>query len=390
MNQTPGRSNALAEADEAIPARSDLWEISDWDRQVFRSITSTQLSEEQTQRLATPPAVYPEQTSALAIHWHPEYIPMELAMHRLMATFPNLDEHLVIPTQHNQLLAVEGLAGVEVDCFSHGFQRKVQLLLHFRESYLSRAHTLIKMLEHTFKYRSSQLEQYLDSILEPRWKHRLQEAAAATGANADLVEFVQAVVGKLRRMIREMADSTPPEMIKNKLVNDFLKAHGRDYPERMIKRALLLVKEVKQLVKKEFPLEYFYRASEVIEETRALGGGVVIPHPEQFWPILLADYDVDGYEVWNPQSQEYTEFLIQVVRRQNRSWRPGRRELLVFMGDDTHLSEKAKDPALQDADKAGREVGLQPAWDEPLMRKSLHRAGFSRERVIREYRNRLG
>ncbi len=45
---------------------------------------------------------------------------------------------------------------------------------------------------------------------------------------------------------------------------------------------------------------------------------MVIPHPEQFWPILLADYDVDGYEVWNPQSREYTDFLIRALDNQNK------------------------------------------------------------------------
>jgi hypothetical protein len=75
---------------------------------------------------------------------------------------------------------------------------------------------------------------------------------------------------------------------------------------------------VKALVKVEFSLKYFYRTSEVIEEARALGAGIVIPHPEQFWPILLKEYDVDGIEVWNPQSRRYTEFLISVLNRRNQ------------------------------------------------------------------------
>jgi hypothetical protein len=60
------------------------------------------------------------------------------------------------------------------------------------------------------------------------------------------------------------------------------------------------------------------------------------------------------------------------------------------MGDDTHMSEKAKDPAKQDPQKAGREVGLQPPWDDPALAKSLQRAGLNRDRVIKEYRQRLG
>ncbi|MBA4358780.1 MAG: hypothetical protein C0405_13765, partial [Desulfovibrio sp.] len=177
MKSVPGMGMAEDTTYQLAPP-CDPREISDWDRRVFHAITSTQLSEAQLQRLATPPVVYPEQASVLAIHWHPEHIPLELAMHRLLATFPNHETRLVIPTQHNQILALEGLAGVEVDAYASGFKRKVQLLLHFREADLRRAHTLKKMLEHTFNYRSGQLQEYMDSILLPRWRERLQEAAA--------------------------------------------------------------------------------------------------------------------------------------------------------------------------------------------------------------------
>jgi hypothetical protein len=121
-----------------------------------------------------------------------------------------------------------------------------------------------------------------------------------------------------------------------------------------------------------------------------VGCGIVIPHPEQFWPILLADYDVDGYEVWNPQSREYTEFLINVLNRQNRALPADKRRLMVFMGDDTHLGEKAKAPELQKPDKASREVGVQPAWHDLAIRKSLIVADMDRPKVIEEYRARLG
>lgn len=88
----------------------------------------------------------------------------------------------------------------------------------------------------------------------------------------------------------------------------------------------------------------------------------MIPHPEQFWPILLAEYDVDGIEAWNPQSQEYTEFLINVVNLKNKTQLSGQRPILIFMGDDCHLSEKIKEPQNQNKEKVKREVGFQPAW----------------------------
>ncbi len=137
-------------------------------------------------------------------------------------------------------------------------------------------------------------------------------------------------------------------------------------------------------------VQYFYRTSEVIEEARALGAGIVIPHPEQFWPILLADYDIDGIEVWNPQSRKYTEFLISVINQKNRCSGFSKRNLLIFMGDDTHMAEKTRAPEVQDQEKAGREIGYQPAWDDLSIRKALIRAGASRRNVIQEYEARLG
>jgi len=162
------------------------------------------------------------------------------------------------------------------------------------------------------------------------------------------------------------------------------------YDKRIITRAQVYLKAVKEQVKKYFSLKYFYRASEIIEEARSLGAGVVIPHPEQFWPILLANYDVDGYEIWNPQSREYTEFLISVVHRQNQTMQRGARPLLVFMGDDCHMGEKTVPPDSRDQEKGLREIGYQPAWEDMAVRKELVVAGFSRSQVIDEYAARLG
>ena len=179
-------------------------------------------------------------------------------------------------------------------------------------------------------------------------------------------------------------------MIKNKILRNFLDGLRDRYDDALIDRAQTLLHAVKVQVKAEFPLQYFYRTSEVIEEARALGAGIVIPHPEQFWPILLADYDVDGIEVWNPQSRKYTEFLISVINQKNRCGGFSKRNLLIFMGDDTHMAEKTRAPEVQDQEKAGREIGYQPAWDDFSILKALIRAGASRRNVIQEYEARLG
>ncbi len=55
-------------------------------------------------------------------------------------------------------------AGVEVDCCSTGFNQKVQLLLHFQTDRLQDAGMLPTLVAHTFKYRSSQLFEFIHSI----------------------------------------------------------------------------------------------------------------------------------------------------------------------------------------------------------------------------------
>jgi hypothetical protein len=293
-------------------------ELTEWDEQTFARIVSTDLSHEQIKRLENPAESYPRQTSVLAVHWHPEWIPLETVRRRLANHFPSSARELIIPTQHNELMSMGGFSGVEVDCYSAGFNRKVQILLHLREDRLERADVLKSMLLHTCQYRAGQLWEFLDSLIEPSLAERRDTAAAETGANEELVEFVSLFAAKLKKLLEAHEPDLPRIMIKNKLVSEYFAALREHFPQRFIHRALLFIHAVKQIVKNEFSLQYFYRTSELIEEARSLGAGVVIPHPEQFWPILLADYDVDGYEVWNPQSRQYTEFLINVLSRQNK------------------------------------------------------------------------
>ena len=77
------------------------------------------------------------------------------------------------------------------------------------------------------------------------------------------------------------------------------------------------------------------------------------------------------------------------MNNQNKLPRPGRKDILVFMGDDTHMSVKVKDPEGVERSKLEREVGWQPAWDDVGIRKGLSLAGASRRLVIEEYLDRL-
>ena len=364
--------------------------VTEEDARAFSRINDVSLSPEQVERIVAPARTYPRQEYVLATHWHPEHVPMELLKKRIDRLYPNRVDELIIPTQHNVLLEYDGCQGVEVDCYSSGFNRKVQLLLHFKGLDAQRAEVLAAMLRHTHRYRASQLFEFLDALCEPAGESRRQIAAGRSNVDEELVSFVSIQAAKIKALLLAHEADMPEDAYKNKLVRNFLDTLRARFGDRIVNKAQVYAKAVKDLVKEGFSLSYFYRASEVIEEARALGAGIVIPHPEQFWPILLADYDVDGIEVWNPQSQQYTEFLINVVNRRNRMGWHGKRPLLIFMGDDCHMSEKTRDPAEQDAAKAAREIGLQPAWHDFAIRKSLIINGVSRRKIIDEYRSRLG
>jgi hypothetical protein len=356
------------------------------DERDFFAITNTVLSAEEQARVIVPTEVLARQERVLAVHWHPEFVPMPLIQQRIEATFPHCAQSLIIPTQHNEITTYGDYCGVEVDCYSAGFNQKVQLLVHFKANRLDRAGVLQSMLAHTFRYRSSQLFEYLD-VLTGRDEARLSAVAADTGAAEETIAFARIHARKLSALIDKHHDAVPQDALKNKIIRGFLDAQRPRYGDRLVTRVQAFAQAVKMRVKATFPMQYFYRASEVIEEARSLGAGVIIPHPEQFWPILLADYDVDGYEVWNPQSQRYTEFLIDTLARKNRKGWTERKQL-VFMGDDTHMSEKLRNPD-STSDKVRREIGVQPAWDEIGIRKRLLASGMDRSCVIREYTDRL-
>ncbi|MBF0102108.1 MAG: hypothetical protein HQK77_14490 [Desulfobacterales bacterium] len=362
-------------------------EISETDEEIFKKITSTVLSDDQIQKIIQPELIVPNVQSVLAIHWHPEYIPMELIQKRIETMFPHKTNELIIPTQHNVLMEYGKYSGVEVDCYSHGFDQKVQLLLHFETSKIKDAVVLKNMLQHTFKYRSSQLFDYIYTITKPI-EHRIQQAVSETAVDQDIIHFVRIYVKKIETLVNNHADHLPDEMIKNKLIRNFFNELQPIYGEAYIRRCQSFLNSVKKIVKQNFSLQYFYRTTEIIEETRSLGGCIVVPHPEQFWPILLADYDIDGYEVWNPQSQRYTRFIISVLHRTNRYIRKSNHKILVFMGDDTHMGEKILIATEENKEKMNREIGVQ-AWNDMLIQKELSIGNITVDNVIEEYKHRL-
>lgn len=363
------------------------------DEAFFMELINTNLNHWQEEQIRIPPYRCPKQNAVLAVHWHPEFIPIPLVRERMSEMFPNISEELCIPTQHNELLELGDYAGVEIDCFSRAFNQKVQLLAHFKADRVREAGVFKNMLSHTYNYRSLQLDSFLEALcggehLE-KSSEQLQNAAKLSGADAEVSRFAAFVALKLKSLIEAHRCTISRSTLKNKLIRDLIDRYRDIFGHLFIDRVQSYVREVKTLVKSEFSPEYYYLTSEVIEEIRGLGGCIVIPHPEQFWPILLANYDVDGYEVWNPQSQRYTEFMLSVVEEQNKHRHSNRRKLLIFMGDDCHLSEKVRPLHVQDPAKAAREVGLQPAWDDLSIRKKLIALKSERREVIRDYKELL-
>ena len=356
---------------------------------IYQSLIIIVLTPEQIQTVQTPPHIYSDQTEVLAVHWHPEYVPMPLIKKRIDGSFPNRKTELIIPTNHNVIDSYNDYCGVEVDCYSKSFNRKVQLLIHFSKDKLSKTSFFKKILKHTFHYRSTQLHEFIDAILEEKSEPLLQKAAVVCGADKELIAFVREHTSTLKDLIRQFESQTPPEILKNKIVRNYFDALREFYPDVLINRAQAFLKCIKEEVKAHFDLTYFYETQEIIEEVRGFGGGIVIPHPEQFWPILLAGYDVDGIEVWNPQSRDFTEFLIQAVTDQNKSRRRKNKELLIFMGDDTHMSEKIRDPLYRDPEKSSRELGVQPAWEDPAIELRLRKLRIGRQSTIEEYKHRI-
>ena len=114
-----------------------------------------------------------------------------------------------------------------------------------------------------------------------------------------------------------------------------------------------------------------------------------LPTPPRFWPILLSDLDVDGWEIWNPSTPNHSLFLLEALERANES-RSNRKKLLAVMGDDTHMSAKFRRNRSDAPGSAQREIGFQDPWNEPLLKTALDRCGQSLSGTLHEYRRRLG
>ncbi len=87
-------------------------------------------------------------------------------------------------------------------------------------------------------------------------------AARETGANDTRIQFVRLHGETISRLLDTCGAALPPEMIKNKILRNFLDGLRDRYDDALIDRAQTLLHAVKVQVKAEFPLQYFYRTKE--------------------------------------------------------------------------------------------------------------------------------
>ena len=355
------------------------------DLAVFERLTSIGLSEAERRLAATPDRRALGEKRLLALHFHPEWVPLGLVEARLAKAFPDADDALVIPTQHNQIMALGEFAGVEADVYAPQYGEKIQLLIHLRSDKLERAETFRGMMESTFRYRALQLLEILEALTNP--DEAMSAEVKKAGLDSQALSLASSFADRLGRLIEESGVIASPRsaMLKNRLLTDFMQELGGPCEKSLLGKALSVVKLVKSMVKKRFDPKRFHAAAEVIEEARSLGAGVVIPHPPQFWPALLDNLDIDGWEVWNPSTPKHTLFLIDVLSRTKGRKRP----LLAFMGDDTHMSSKIRPDVMEDKSYREREIGFQPPWKDPEVAAALKELGQSRERTMDEYRSRI-
>ena len=355
------------------------------DQEIFDRLTSVELSPDEKRLAATPTVRAPGERRLMAIHFHPEWVPMPLIEKRLSISFPDAEDFFVVPTQHNQVMALGEWAGVEADVYAPEYGEKIQLLIHLKSAKLEKAASFKGMMERTFRYRALQLLEILEALNNP--DAAMAAEVKKAGLDSQALSLAAGFSDRLGRLIEDGSVIASPRaaMLKNRLLTDFMQELGGGADQAVLGKALSVVKLVKSLVKKRFDPKRFHTAAEVIEEARGLGAGVVIPHPPLFWPALLDDLDIDGWEVWNSSTPKHTLFLIDCLGRARGRKRP----LLAFMGDDTHMSSKIRPDSQEDKSYREREIGFQPPWADPKAVEALKAIGQSRERTMDEYRSRI-
>ncbi|MDR2339652.1 MAG: hypothetical protein LBF40_05925 [Deltaproteobacteria bacterium] len=359
--------------------------LDEMDWAIFEGLTCIELTEGERLLATTPGMVDVSDRNVMALHFHPEWVPIGMIDERLRKAFPNAKGRLAIPTQHNIIQGLDSFSGVEADVFCPECGAKLQFLIHLKSHRLNKPTAFASMIERTFRYRALQLLDILHELIEPG--KCMAEESDRLGFDITTAAIARIYASKLLLLIEKsgIVGTLRAGMLKNRLLTDFICKRAMGFGKRETERLLEYVNRMKKLVKARLDPDRFHTPKELIEEARSLGAGVVIPHPPRFWPALLCDLDVDGWEVWNPSTPDHVMFLIDCLGRR----KPGKREPLAFMGDDTHMSAKIRPETLAKKISDQTEIGFQPPWDQAEVQAALKAAGQSRERTLNEYLERI-
>ncbi|MDR2612170.1 MAG: hypothetical protein LBG06_04840, partial [Deltaproteobacteria bacterium] len=279
----PARRGARGPADASVepqppppcPGRGGEPVPGDWE--IFRSLTSTELSPEEREAALQPDSSDPQEEICFAPHFHPEWVPLGLIEERLKKAFPAERRRFAVPTQHNVIDSLGPWSGVEADVWSRECGMKIQLLVHVRrERVAGRGGSAFRdMIERTFRYRELQLLEILALARHPDQgtQRELDRAGFAEADRATAARYA----ARLSMMIEVSGIASGPGavMLKNRLLTDYMERGARGEDLSRLDRLLAMVNLLKARVKSRLDPDRFHEARELIEEARSLGAGIV-------------------------------------------------------------------------------------------------------------------
>lgn len=352
--------------------------------ELFEDLIKDQLNKDKTDKVTNPRFIMPEIENVLALHWHPENLSIETAVKRLSKTFPNATNKLIIPTDHNIFKSYQGISGTEIDCFAKELKKKVQLLIHIKDDNLKNSFTLKTMVNYSAEFSKKFLLFFLDSLIGKSTVSNFIWEKVASEAVLDKKYYEE--IRKLSKEFITLFESRKIDyfLISNSLLVNFVCNILTKYNDLIKKQAKLFLLEFKKLCYIHFDTKFFYSVEDFVEEVQWSGGAISVPHPEQFWPILLTKYKFDGIEFWNPSSASYSELILDRIIRLNKYKKEA---VIPLVGDDTHFNKLVEEVSKNRI--PSRDLGYQPIWKSKIIQQILKRNSLCKQKIIDLYRERL-
>lgn len=224
-SEAQGRAGEFSSSEGDYCLEAAVGNIGQSDWQHFNRLTSVELSNDEKIAASRPNLTAPVAREYLAVHWHPEWVPLEFIEERLKTAFPQADNFLAVPTQHNKVMAIGPWAGVEVDVYDRRYGQKVQLLIHLPVDRLPQATAFQAMIEHTYNYRAHQLMDILNRLASPEGLSKIKDSLKCSITDP-AVKMARFYATRLRAMIEKsgIIGGNRDEMLKNRLLPDFMTA----------------------------------------------------------------------------------------------------------------------------------------------------------------------